>query len=279
MNKCIHKSRILRKRFGQVFLHDRYIINAIVSAIQPLSGQVIVEIGPGLGALTEVVAKYVDVMTVIELDRDLARLLANHRFLHSTLNVIQQDAMTVDFAALSIELGQSLRLFGNLPYNISTSLMFYLFRYTHVIRDMHFMLQKEVVNRLIASPNAKTYGRLSVMAQYYCQIIPILEVSSTAFRPVPKVNSAVVRLLPYTRLPFRVRDVSKLATVTHLAFSQRRKTLRNSLGNYFSEKELAEQGIDATLRAENLSVEYYCRLANVLAERAILEEESECFHD
>lgn len=272
MNNRVHQGHLARKRFGQNFLHDSSIIDAIVAAIHPEPGQAIVEIGPGLGALTEPVAERIDAMTVIELDRDLAARLASHPFLQSKLNIVQQDAMTVDFAALSAERGQPLRVFGNLPYNISTPLMFHLFSYTHAIRDMHFMLQKEVVNRLVAGPNSKAYGRLSVMAQYYCNIIPVLEVPPTSFRPAPKVDSAVVRLVPYATLPFPVRDLSKLATLTSLAFNQRRKTLRNSLGNLFSAQQLTEQGIDATLRAENLSVEHYCRLANVLAERPVSQD-------
>ncbi|WMQ74389.1 MAG: Ribosomal RNA small subunit methyltransferase A [Sodalis sp.] len=271
MNNRVHLGHLARKRFGQNFLHDSSIIDAIVAAIHPEPGQAIVEIGPGLGALTEPVAECIDAMTVIELDRDLAARLAKQPFLQPKLNIVQQDAMTVDFAALSAGRGQ-LRVFGNLPYNISTPLMFHLFSYTHTIRDMHFMLQKEVVNRLVAGPNNKAYSRLSVIAQYYCNIIPVLEVLPTAFRPAPKVDSAVVRLVPYATLPFPVRDLSKLVTLTSLAFNQRRKTLRNSLGNLFSAQQLAEQGIDAMLRAENLSVEHYCRLANVLAERPVSQD-------
>lgn len=264
MNNCVYQGHVVRKRFSQNFLHNSSIINAIVSAIDPEPGQAIVEIGPGLGALTEPVANRINTMTVIELDRDLAGRLASHPLLHSKLKIMQQDAMTVDFAVLSAEQGQPLRIFGNLPYNISTPLMFHLFNYTHAIRDMHFMLQKEVVNRLVSSPNCKSYGRLSVMAQYYCNIISVLEVPSTSFRPAPKVASAVVRLMPYVTLPFPVRDLNKLTMLTKLAFNQRRKTILNSLGNLFSAQQLAEQGVNPTMRAEKLSVEDYCRLANVL---------------
>ncbi|KYP97683.1 16S rRNA methyltransferase [Sodalis-like endosymbiont of Proechinophthirus fluctus] len=272
MNNCVHQCHMARKRFGQNFLHDSSIIDAIVAAIHPEPSQAIVEIGPGLGALTKPVAERVDAMTIIELDYDLAARLASYPFFQSKLNIVQQDAITVDFSALSAERGQPLRIFGNLPYNISTPLMFHLFNYTYAIRDMHFMLQKEVVNRLVAGPNSKAYGRLSVMTQYYCNIIPILEVPPASFRPAPKVDSVVVRLVPYATLPFPVRDLSKLATLTSLAFNQRRKTLRNSLGSLFSAQQLAEQGIDAALRAENLSVEYYCQLANVLAERPVSQD-------
>ncbi|XOD69954.1 MAG: 16S rRNA (adenine(1518)-N(6)/adenine(1519)-N(6))-dimethyltransferase RsmA [Sodalis sp. (in: enterobacteria)] len=263
MNNYIYKGHLARKRFGQNFLHDSNIIDAIITTIHPEPGQAIVEIGPGLGALTEPMARCLEKMTVIELDRNLAARLANHIFLQSRLKIMQQDVMTINFAALSAELGEPLRLFGNLPYNISTPLMFHLFRYNHVIRDMYFMLQKEVVDRLVARPNSKAYGKLSVMAQYYCEIISVLEVPAISFRPAPKVNSVLVLLLPYATSPFPVRDLSKLATLTSLAFKQRRKMLRNSLSNIFSVQELAKEGIDATLRAENLSVEHYCRLANM----------------
>ncbi len=266
MSKLVHQGHLARKRFGQNFLHDDNIIDSIVSAIHPLPDQAIVEIGPGLGALTEPVAERIDRMTVIELDRDLAARLATHPFLQSKLTILQQDAMTVDFAAMSQQLGQPLRVFGNLPYNISTPLMFHLFSYTQAIRDMHFMLQKEVVNRLVAGPDSKAYGRLSVMAQYYCQIIPVLEVPPTSFRPAPKVDSAVVRLVPYAELPYPVSDLGVLARITSQAFNQRRKTVRNSLGNLFTVEQLKDLGIDPIMRAENISVAQYCHLANWLAE-------------
>lgn len=272
MSKLVHQGHLARKRFGQNFLHDDNIIDAIVSAIHPLPDQAMVEIGPGLGALTEPVADRIDRMTVIELDRDLAARLATHPFLSSKLTIVQQDAMTVDFAALSQQLGQPLRVFGNLPYNISTPLMFHLFSYTQAIRDMHFMLQKEVVNRLVAGPNSKAYGRLSVMAQYYCQVIPVLEVPPTAFRPAPKVDSAVVRLAPYAQPPYPVSDMRALARITSLAFNQRRKTVRNSLDTIFNAEQLRELGIDPISRAENITVAQYCHLANWLSENPSPQE-------
>ncbi|NDL61320.1 16S rRNA (adenine(1518)-N(6)/adenine(1519)-N(6))-dimethyltransferase RsmA [Acerihabitans arboris] len=272
MSKLVHQGHLARKRFGQNFLQDGNIIDSIVSAIHPLPDQAMVEIGPGLGALTEPVAERIDHMTVIELDRDLAARLATHPFLNSKLTIVQQDAMTVDFAELSRQLGQPLRVFGNLPYNISTPLMFHLFGYTQAIRDMHFMLQKEVVNRLVAGPDSKAYGRLSVMAQYYCQIIPVLEVPPTSFRPAPKVDSAVVRLVPYAELPYPVSDLQVLARITSQAFNQRRKTVRNSLGNLFTAEQLKELGIDPILRAENITVAQYCHLANWLAENPSQQE-------
>jgi len=264
MNKRVHQGHFARKRFGQNFLNDPYIIDSIVSAINPRPGEAIVEIGPGLGALTEPVGERLDAMTVIELDRDLAARLQTHPFLGSKLTIFQQDAMAFDFASLAQEKSQPLRVFGNLPYNISTPLMFHLFSYTEAIRDMHFMLQKEVVNRLVAGPGSKAYGRLTVMAQYYCQVIPVLEVPPESFTPAPKVDSAVVRLVPHANIPHPVQDMRALSRVTTEAFGQRRKTLRNSLGHLFSLEALQEMNINPALRAENISVEQYCQLANWL---------------
>lgn len=261
-NSKLHQGHFARKRFGQNFLHDDFVIESIVSAIQPKKEQAMVEIGPGLAALTVPVAKYLDHLTVIEIDRDLAARLQHNPFLQNKLTVIEQDAMTVDFTELSQSLKQPIRVFGNLPYNISTPLMFHLFQFADAIADMHFMLQKEVVNRLVAGPNSKTYGRLSVMAQYYCQIIPVLEVPPTAFKPAPKVDSAVVKLIPYKNKPFVVDNVSFLARVTTAAFNQRRKTIRNSLSDLFTEQKMIELDINPNLRAENLSLQQYCLLAN-----------------
>ena len=230
MNNRVHQGHLARKRFGQNFLNDQFVIDSIVSAINPQKGQAMVEIGPGLAALTEPVGERLDQLTVIELDRDLA------------------------------------------ARNISTPLMFHLFSYTDAIADMHFMLQKEVVNRLVAGPNSKAYGRLSVMAQYYCNVIPVLEVPPSAFTPPPKVDSAVVRLVPHATMPHPVKDVRVLSRITTEAFNQRRKTIRNSLGNLFSVEVLTGMGIDPAMRAENISVAQYCQMANYLAENAPLQE-------
>ena len=262
MNNRVHQGHFARKRFGQNFLHDDYIIESIVSAIQPTKDQALVEIGPGLAALTIPVSEQLDHLTVIEIDRDLAERLKQNPLLNNKLTIIEQDALTFDFYKLADELGKPLRVFGNLPYNISTPLMFHLFEYANKIVDMHFMLQKEVVIRLVAAPNSKDYGRLSVMAQYYCQIIPVLEVPPTSFRPAPKVDSAVVKLIPYQEKPYKVSDVKVLSRITTEAFNQRRKTIRNSLSNMFTVEQLVALDIDPSLRAENLTVEQYCILAN-----------------
>ncbi|MGL4925675.1 MAG: 16S rRNA (adenine(1518)-N(6)/adenine(1519)-N(6))-dimethyltransferase RsmA [Plesiomonas shigelloides] len=266
MNDSVHLGHRARKRFGQNFLNDVFVIDSIVSAINPRKGEAMLEIGPGLAALTEPVARDLDHMTVIEIDRDLAERLRHHPQLKDKLTVREQDAMSADFSAISAELGQKLRVFGNLPYNISTPLMFHLFDYTDSISDMHFMLQKEVVNRLAAGPGSKAYGRLSVMAQYYCQVIPVLEVPPHAFKPAPKVDSAVVRLVPHAQKPFPVKNLRWLSRITTDAFNQRRKTLRNGLSHLFSVEQLEALGIDPTLRAENITVEQFCRLANWLSD-------------
>lgn len=262
-----HLGHTARKRFGQNFLHDPYIIDQIVSAIGPEKGENLIEIGPGLAALTEPVCELVDKLTVVELDRDLAERLRTHPFLSSKLTIVEQDALKVDFTQLGTP-DQPLRVFGNLPYNISTPLMFHLFQFSTAVKDMHFMLQKEVVTRLAASPGSKSYGRLSVMAQYYCQVIPVLHVPPGAFKPPPKVDSAVVRLVPHAVNPVTVDSESTLNQVCATAFNQRRKTLRNSLKELLSEEEIESLGIRPDIRAENLSLEDFAQLANAISRKA-----------
>lgn len=271
MNSKKHLGHTARKRFGQNFLHDTHVIQNIVAAICPQKDQFLLEIGPGLGALTEPVAERIDRLTVLELDRDLAERLRHHPFLHQKLNVIETDAMQFDFAQLYAseklaEEQQKIRVFGNLPYNISTPLMFHLFKFCDIIQDMHFMLQKEVVKRLCAAPNSKAYGRLTIMTQYFCQVMPVLEVPPSAFKPAPKVDSAVVRLIPHQQLPHAVKDLYWLNRVTAQAFNQRRKTLRNALSTLISPENLTALSIDLNARAENLSIADYARLADWLAD-------------
>ena len=271
MNSKKHLGHTARKRFGQNFLHDTHVIQNIVAVICPQKDQFLLEIGPGLGALTEPVAEQIDRLTVLELDRDLAERLRHHPFLHQKLNVIETDAMQFDFAQLYAseklaEEQQKIRVFGNLPYNISTPLMFHLFKFCDIIQDMHFMLQKEVVKRLCAAPNSKAYGRLTIMTQYFCQVMPVLEVPPSAFKPAPKVDSAVVRLIPHQQLPHAVKDLYWLNRVTAHAFNQRRKTLRNALSTLISPENLTALSIDLNARAENLSIADYARLADWLAD-------------
>lgn len=259
----VHLGHKAKKRFGQNFLHDPYVIDGIVSAINPLPGQNLVEIGPGLGAITEPVGREIDKFTVIELDRDLAARLRTHPELGSKLTIYEGDAMRFDFTQL-IQEGNKLRIFGNLPYNISTPLMFHLFEFHKDIQDMHFMLQKEVVNRLAAGPGTKAYGRLTVMAQYYCKVMPVLAVPPTAFVPPPKVDSAVVRLVPYEVLPFPAKNLKWLDRVCREGFNQRRKTVRNCFKALLTKEQLEALGVNPSHRPENLTLEQFVIMANWL---------------
>lgn len=266
-----HLGHTAKKRFGQNFLHDDYIIDKIVSAIRPEKGQNIIEIGPGLGALTEPVAELVDHFTVVELDRDLAKRLREHPFIRDKLTVVEQDALKFDFSSLRPEPNETnkLRVFGNLPYNISTPLMFHLFSFCEHIHDMHFMLQHEVVNRICALSGDKVYGRLSVMAQYYCSATPVVMVPPTAFKPAPKVDSAVVRLVPHKTPIVSLQSVDSLQQVVTAAFNQRRKTIRNSLKNLLDESQITTLDINPELRAEKLTLAEFARLADAVFENPI----------
>lgn len=257
-----HLGHTARKRFGQNFLVDDSVIGNIVKAINPVDGENLVEIGPGLGALTEQVCEEVNHLTVVELDRDLAKRLIAHPFIQDKLTVIEADAMKYNFTELMQE-DRPLRIFGNLPYNISTPLMFHLFEYAEHIQDMHFMLQKEVVNRLAAQPGNKHFGRLTVMTQYFCDVIPVLDVPPTAFKPPPKVDSAVVRLVPHKVKPITVQDKQRLDQVCSAAFNQRRKTIRNSLKGFASAEQLESLGIDPGIRAESLTLKDFANIANL----------------
>jgi 16S rRNA (adenine1518-N6/adenine1519-N6)-dimethyltransferase len=243
-----------RKRFGQHFLVDDVIIDGIVRAIDPQPGQALVEIGPGLGAMTFPVQARCKALTVIELDRDLAVRLRKRE----GLDVIESDVLKVDFAALAARLGQRLRVIGNLPYNISTPILFHLLGHSEHIVDQHFMLQKEVVDRMAAAPGSKDYGRLSVMLQWRYDIESVLDVPPDAFDPPPRVDSAIVRMQPLPANP--AVDVKKLETLVAVAFSQRRKILRGTLGKW-----IADQGIDTAFdlqrRAEEVPVAEYLALA------------------
>ncbi|ASK68230.1 MULTISPECIES: 16S rRNA (adenine(1518)-N(6)/adenine(1519)-N(6))-dimethyltransferase RsmA [Shewanella] len=266
MSSKVHLGHTARKRFGQNFLTDDNVINRIVGAIAPDNDHVMVEIGPGLGALTEPVATAIDNLTVVELDRDLVERLQNHPVLKDKLTIHQGDALQFDFSQLVVP-GKKLKVFGNLPYNISTPLMFHLFEFAEQIETMHFMLQKEVVLRLSASPGNKAYGRLTVMAQYFCQVVPVLEVPPHSFAPPPKVDSAVVRLLPYAEKPFPCKDVNVLRQLCTTAFNMRRKTLRNNLKQVLSDEEFEQLGIDPNLRPEQISVEQYVAMANMVCDK------------
>lgn len=257
-----------RKRFGQNFLHDQNIINNIIGSAMIRSGENWVEIGAGQGALTEPLLKKVSHLDVIELDRDLVTLLERKFADYANLKIHSADALRFDFSSLAPH-GEKLHVIGNLPYNISTPLMFHLLETTDCIADMLFMLQKEVVNRICAEPNGNSYGRLSVMMQYYCATEWLFDVPPESFNPVPQVMSAIVRLVPYSKPPVDVDDVKMLEVVVREAFSQRRKTLRNSLKKLLLENEITELGIDANLRAENISLEAFAKLANAVSRKLV----------
>lgn len=251
-----------RKRFGQNFLHDHNIIYNIISSIQAKPGQHWVEIGPGQGALTEPLLNEGVRLEVVELDRDLVMLLKQKFKQYPNLQIHSADALRFDFSALA-EKDTKLRVIGNLPYNISTPLMFHLLDSAYCIEDMHFMLQKEVVDRICAAPGSKKYGRLSVMMQYYCATELLFDVPPESFDPAPQVMSAIVRLVPHRQPPVEVNDITKLNRVVTQAFSQRRKTLRNSLKKLIAEEDIVALNIDPTLRAENISLAEFAQLSNL----------------
>lgn len=249
-----------RKRFGQNFLEHQGIINSIISAIHAKESEHLVEIGPGQGALTQELLSSGCKLDAIELDRDLVPLLLASFSVNSQFTLHQGDALSFDFN--SLHKTQALRVVGNLPYNISTPLIFHLLEHRHIIEDMHFMLQLEVVRRMAAEPGNKNYGRLSIMCQYYCQVEELFEVPPEAFNPQPKVQSAIVRLTPYKELPHIAKDVSFLETLLRDAFNARRKTLRNTLKNHFTAEELEAQGINPSARPDTLSLAEYVQLSN-----------------
>jgi len=245
-----------RKRFGQNFLHDPTVIRRIVQAIRP---------APGQGAITLPLLEACGHLEVVELDRDLIQPLAMKAAPIGELVIHQQDALRFDFSSLASD--KPIRVVGNLPYNISTPLIFHLLEQAVSIEDMHFMLQKEVVDRMAAAPGNKDYGRLSVMTQYHAKVDSLFRVGAGAFQPAPKVESAFVRLQPYREPRFPVKDIRYLDEVVKKAFSQRRKTLRNTLKELLSEQDIIDTGIDPALRPENISLEQYAALADHLAQR------------
>ena len=252
---------LARKRFGQHFLTDGAVLAAIVDAINPRPGQALVEIGPGLGAMTDPLAQRCERLTVIELDRDLALRLRRR----PELTVIEADVLKVDFAALAKAQGQPLRVVGNLPYNISTPILFHLLSAVEHVVDQHFMLQKEVVQRMAASPGNKDYGRLSVMLQWRYAIAAVLDVPPSAFEPPPRVDSAVVRMRPLPPQP--EVDAGLLGELVMVAFSQRRKLLRHTLGRWLEQRGFAGS-FDVQRRAEEVGVDEYLALALTCATRA-----------
>jgi len=250
-----------KKKFGQHFLHDQNILGKIIDAVNPQKNDNMVEIGPGPGALTTKILPHLSSLIAIEIDQELIPELEERCAAIGKLTVIPQDVLTVDFA----QFGEKLRVIGNLPYNISTPILFHLIPHIENIQDMHFMLQKEVVDRMVAKPGSKDYGRLSVMLQYHCDVDFLFKVPANSFTPPPRVLSAIVRLQPRIPNTLPEVDLKLFAKIVKQAFSQRRKMLRKALHDYITADQLEEIGIDPTARAEQLSVEDFCHIANKIA--------------
>jgi 16S rRNA (adenine1518-N6/adenine1519-N6)-dimethyltransferase len=251
-----------KKQLGQHFLHDAGIIDRIVRAIDPQPGDALVEIGPGAGAITFPLLQRHGALRVIEFDRDLLQPLQRAGAAHGALEILHSDVLDVDLGALAA--GSRIRLVGNLPYNISSPILFHALAHADSIQDMHFMLQKEVVDRMAAAPGNKVYGRLSVMLQACCTVVPLFVVPPGAFRPPPKVDSAVVRLLPRPPGEIGLRSAHSFSRVVKAAFAQRRKTLRNALSEVCTADTLHQAGISPSARAETIAVEDFITLANLL---------------
>jgi 16S rRNA (adenine1518-N6/adenine1519-N6)-dimethyltransferase len=265
--------RDAKKSLGQNFLHERGVIEKILLAVDPKPGDRIVEIGPGQGALTLPMLDRHGALTAIEFDRDLLEPLAATARSHGELVLLHADVLTVDFTALAAAAGDGapggdgrLRLVGNLPYNLSSPILFHALDHAAAIRDMHFMLQKEVVDRMAAGPGSKVYGRLSVMLQAECVVTPLFKVAPGAFRPAPKVDSAVVRLVPRPAGAAGIADRARFAAVVRAAFGQRRKTLRNALAGLLDAAAIDAAGLRPDARAEQVPVEGFVRLANLPAD-------------
>jgi len=252
---------IAKKRFGQNFLTDQAIISGLVDAISPKADDLMVEIGPGLGALTTPLLQKLQLLHVVELDRDIIDWMQkNHPV--AKIEIHHCDALKFDFSSL----GNAIRVVGNLPYNISTPILFHLLDNVPVIIDMHFMLQKEVVERMVAEPSTAAYGRLSVMLQYRLQMEYLFTVPPEAFDPAPKVESAFVRCVPHAVLPYPANDEALFAQVVTAAFGQRRKTLRNTLKGLLDDDGFKALDLDSQLRAENLSVADFIKISNYLSQ-------------
>lgn len=260
-NLYLHRAR---KRFGQNFLHDAGVIDRILRAIFPREGERLLEIGPGQGALTAELVSSGAQLDVIELDKDLIPLLKLRFGLKPNFQLHEGDALQFDFNRLDVG-PRRLRVVGNLPYNISTPLIFHLLDHVGLIQDMHFMLQKEVVERMSAKPGGGHWGRLSIMVQYHCKVEHLFNVGPGAFNPPPKVDSAIVRLTPHNELPHPAQDICALDRVVREAFNQRRKTLRNTLKNLMNSADIESVGIDPGLRPEQLQLADFVRLADRFA--------------
>ena len=253
-----------RKRFGQNFLHHPQVIQQIIAAIAPREEDFLIEIGPGQGALTQPLLAQAKRLVAIEFDRDLVQYLQGQNW--GELTIYQADVLKFDFAELNQPI---LRVVGNLPYNISTPLLFHVLNYADHIQDMVFMLQKEVVDRIVAKPNCADYGRLSVMLQYHCQTEKLFDVSPSAFNPPPKVDSSIVHLIPHKQPPVEVNDKALFEKLVAQAFTQRRKTLRNNLKPLLSAEQIEQVGINPQIRAETLSLKEFAILSNLLTPESV----------
>jgi 16S rRNA (adenine1518-N6/adenine1519-N6)-dimethyltransferase len=253
---------VARKRFGQNFLHDQKVIERIVASISPQPSDLLVEIGPGQAALTRPLLESGAELHLIELDRDLVAWLEKQFSAHSNVSIHSCDALRADIPALTGH--RPFRLIGNLPYNISTPLIFHVLQWNELVIDMHFMLQKEVVERMAAAPGSRTYGRLSVMTQFRAEVTRLFDVPPESFSPAPKVHSSIVRLRPLKQPPYEAGSFDNLSTVVTAAFSMRRKTLRNSLREVLSEEQIIAAGIDPGERAEQLGLAQFAALARSL---------------
>ena len=254
----MHKAK---KKFGQNFLQQADIIERIVRSGNYNHDDNLIEIGPGLGALTKPLLSILDLLTVIEVDNDIINNLKSyHANLLNKMNIVHTDALKFDYSSLAIN--KKIRLIGNLPYNISTPLLFHLIEHISNILDMTFMLQEEVVDRMVAEPNCKDYGKLTIMIKYFCDTEKLFTVSPTAFKPVPKVTSAIVKLTPHIEQKYYAKDFKFFKEIVSTAFNLRRKTIGKSLGNLFSKEELIELNIEPSLRPENLSIDQFLQLAN-----------------
>jgi len=250
---------IAKKKFGQNFLKDAAIIHSIIQSINPLPNDLLIEIGPGLGALTKPLLEKTNRLLAIELDRDIVAWMENE-YSKKNITIFNEDVLNFNFN----QFDQKIRIVGNLPYNISTPILFKCIDNILNIKDLHFMLQKEVVDRMIATPSSPEYGRLSVMLQYYFAMEHLVDVPKESFEPEPKVESSFVRLIPYEQYPFIANNIEQFARIVKEAFSQRRKTIRNTLKSFITENDFEKIGINPQLRAENLSVSDFVKISNYL---------------
>ncbi len=255
-----------RKRFGQHFLTDETVLEQLVAAIGISPQDHFIEIGPGRGALTQYLVALANQVDAIEIDRDLCDYLKTQFHDVKNLNIYNQDVLKFNWSTL-VKSKSNQRLVGNLPYNITTPLLFKLFKLNQYVKDMHFLLQKEVVDRLTAPAGSTEYSRLTVMAQYYAQLTPILYVDADAFTPPPKVQSAFLRIVPYSELPYQALDLTMFEEIVREAFTHRRKTLANSLRKYFTSVQLEQLNIDPACRPQQVTVENFVKISNILGKQ------------